>query len=174
MIDPQEPPNTATLPPAPAEAAGPIRAPQNFWAGVGLLAFVAFVFWAVRGLSQGTLREIGPAMLPRVLAAGIGLCALGLIVGALRKKGDGLQRFPIRSPLMVLAGIFAFALTIRTLGLLVAGPLAMIIGGFASTETRWKEVLPFAVVMTAFCAGLFRYALRLPIPILRLPGIIEL
>lgn len=172
MIDPTEPTPTTTPPPAPV--AGPIRAPQDFWAGVALLGFVGFVFWALNGLPQGTLREIGPAMLPRILAVGIALCAVGLIASALVTAGAGLQRFPVRAPLMVLAGIFAFALTVRAFGLIVAGPLAMIIGGFASTETRWREILPFAIIMTALCAGLFRYALRLPIPILNLPGIIVL
>jgi hypothetical protein len=32
----------------------------------------------------------------------------------------------------------------------------------------------FAVLITAFCVGLFRYALHLPIPILILPGIVRI
>lgn len=175
MIDPQHPSSAAPPSPPPTPtAAGLIRAPGDFWAGMALLGFVAFVFWVLRALPQGTLREFGPAMLPRVLAAGIALCALGLIASAFVSDGAGLPRFPVRAPLMVLAGILAFALTIRPFGLLVAGPLAMVIGGFGSTETRWREILPFAAIITGFCAGLFRYALRLPIPILNLPGIIQL
>ena len=30
----------------------------------------------------------------------------------------------------------------------------------------------FAVVMTAFCVGLFRFALGLPIPVLVIPGVV--
>jgi hypothetical protein len=32
----------------------------------------------------------------------------------------------------------------------------------------------FALVMTAFCVGLFRYALSLPIPVLIVPGLLHL
>jgi len=48
----------------------------------------------------------------------------------------------------------------------------MIIAGYASPEVREKEIVIFAAIMTAFCVGLFRYLLNLPIPILTLPGII--
>jgi hypothetical protein len=50
----------------------------------------------------------------------------------------------------------------------------MIIGGYATAEVREKEIIIFAAIMTAFCVGLFRYALNLPIPILILPGIIHI
>lgn len=169
MIDPQEPP--PTIPPKPSS---PIRAPQEFWGGVGLLAFVAFAFWALRTLSQGTLNAMGPAMVPRALAGGIALCAIILIVSSFVTEGHPLQRFSVRGPVFIVVAILAFAFTIRNFGLLVAGPLAMIIGGCATPETRWKEIIIFAAIMTAFCAGLFRYALKLPIPILNLPGIIQL
>ena len=46
--------------------------------------------------------------------------------------------------------------------------------GAASPETRPVELVVFAVVMTAFCIGLFRYALGLPIPVLILPGVVTI
>jgi hypothetical protein len=55
----------------------------------------------------------------------------------------------------------------------VAGPLAMIIGGFATPEVRWKEIIIFAAIMTAFCVGLFRFGLNLPIPIFIIPGVYQ-
>jgi putative tricarboxylic transport membrane protein len=30
---------------------------------------------------------------------------------------------------------------------------------------RWKETILFGVLMTAFCIGLFKFALGLPIPL---------
>lgn len=145
-----------------------IPGPQSFFAGLALLALAIFAFWALRSLSQGTLGSMGPAMLPRILAAGVGACGIALMVGGLRKQGPALQQWSIRGPFFVLLGVAAFAVSIRTIGLAVAGPLAMIISGFASPETKMKEIVIFAVVMTAFCAGLFKYALNLPIPILRI------
>jgi hypothetical protein len=214
---------------------GPIRAPQNFVAGMTLIALAAFAIWATGNLPQGTLRAMGPAMLPRWLAIGVGLCGVALVIFSVLKDGAALhvsdysailllatvlavsaiaawlidmivfggggtsiffytalalfygtvflmflatlrgstwlEARGLRGPFFIVAGILAFAVTIRLFGLVVAGPLAMVIGGYATPEVREKEILIFAAVMTAFCVGLFRYVLNLPIPILIVPGL---
>jgi hypothetical protein len=95
-----------------------------------------------------------------------------VMFAALLRRNAWVESLGLRGPFFVVAGILSFAITIRLFGLMVAGPLAMIIGGYASHEVRIREIIIFAVVMTAFCVGLFRYILNLPIPILNLPGII--
>ena len=153
---------------------GPIRDPQSLVAGLALAVLALIALWGIGNLPQGTLRAMGPAMLPRWLAVAIGLLGLALVATSFMAAGHHLERWSLRGPLFVLAGIFAFALTIRVFGLVIAGPLAMIIGGFATPEVRWKEIILFAAVMTALCVGLFRYALNLPIPILMLPGLVQI
>lgn len=155
---------------ADAEAHRRIRAPQNFIAGLTLVALAAFAAWATRDLPQGTLRAMGPAMLPRWLAIAVGLCGLALAATALIREGDALDRWSLRGPFFIVVATIAFALTIRQFGLAVAGPLAIIISGFASPETRIKENVIFGIVMTAFCVVLFRYLLNQPMPILIVPG----
>jgi hypothetical protein len=147
-----------------------VRGPQNFVAGLALIALALFAIWLLSDLSQGTLRAMGPAMLPRWLAIGVGLCGVALVVFGIIRDGDGLEKWTFRGPIFVAIGIVAFALTIRVFGLVVAGPLALIIGGFASDETRPIELVVFAAIMTAFCIGLFRYMLNQPMPILIIPG----
>jgi hypothetical protein len=149
---------------------GRIRGPQNFVSGVFLIALSLFAIYLVSDLPQGTLRAMGPAMLPRWLAIGVGLCGAALAVIGLVRDGDGLEKWTFRGPLFVAIGVIAFGITIRLFGLVVAGPLALIIGGFASDETRPRELVIFAVIMTACCIGLFRYALNQPMPILIIPG----
>jgi Tripartite tricarboxylate transporter TctB family len=223
---------------APEKRLGLIRAPQNFIAGLTLIALAAFAIWATGNLSQGTLRAMGPAMLPRWLAIGVGLCGLALVAFSLLKDGPPvrtsdysavllfgvilglaalvawlvnvlvfggtganvffytvlvlfygtiflmflstlrsdtwLEARGLRGPFFIVAGILAFAVTIRLFGLVVAGPLAMVIGGYATHEVREKEILIFAAIMTAFCVGLFRYILNLPIPIIIIPGVVHI
>ena len=149
---------------------GLIRGPQNFVSGVALVALARFAIWLVRDLPQGTLRAMGPAMLPRWLAIGVGLCGAALALIGLLRDGEGLEKWTFRGPIFVALGIVCFGITIRWFGLVVAGPLALMIGGFASDETRPRELVIFAVIMTAFCVGLFRYLLNQPIPILIVPG----
>lgn len=153
---------------------GPIRAPQDFVAGLCLVAIALFAFWASAGLSQGGLGHMGPGMMPRASAALLGLLGVAIVVISLVRSGPGLERWSFRGPFFVALGIVAFALTIRSVGLLVAGPLVALISGAASPETRLKEVLLFAAVITAFCVGLFKYVLNLPIPVLVIPGVVRL
>jgi hypothetical protein len=83
-----------------------------------------------------------------------------------------LDRSGLRGPLFLVGGLLAFALTVRSLGLLVAAPLLALISGAASAETRFGELVVFAIVMTALCIGVFKYALNLPMPALVIPGLI--
>jgi hypothetical protein len=157
---------------APAEAVrrGPIRAPQSFVSGIALVALALFAFWAISNLPQGTLGAMGPAMLPRWLAIAVGLCGAALVFMSFVKDGEPLERWRLRGPVLVCVAILCFAMTIRLFGLAIAGPLALMISGLSTDETRPKELVIFAVVMTAFCIGLFRYALNQPMPILIVPG----
>jgi putative tricarboxylic transport membrane protein len=108
---------------------------------------------------------MGPGMLPKGLALLLGLLGALLVLDAVLEGGSPLDRWSIRGPLFVLGALVAFGLTIRPLGLVVAGPLAIVISAFASNEVRWGETLVFGVLMTAFCVGLFKFALGLPIPL---------
>ena len=158
----------------PPEHSGPVRAPQSMAGGLVLLALAALALWLTRDLDQGTLNAMGPAMLPRWLAIGVGMCGIALVATGLLVDGEPLERWSLRGPVFVAAAILSFALTIRTIGFAVAGPLTILISGFATSETQWKESIVFALLMTAFCVGLFRYALNQPMPILIIPGVIYL
>ena len=158
-----------------AEPRGPLRGPQSLVAGLALLALAALALWLTRNLDQGTLRAMGPAMLPRWLAIAVGLCGLGLVVAAFVKVGEALEAWSLRGPFFVVAGIFAFALTIRPfplgtvttpgLGLIAAGPLAIFIGGLATTEMKVRDLAILALSLTPFCMVLFGDLLNLPIPV---------
>lgn len=155
-------------PDAPAPAAGRVRAPQDLLAGGSLLALSAFALFAGRDLDLGRLGSMGPGFLPRVLAILVGLCGLGLVLWAFLRRGEALQRWSLRPAFFVCLAVAGFALTIRSPGLAVAGPLVVLVGGAASPETRPRELVIFALVLSAACAVLFRFLLHLPIPILRL------
>ncbi len=141
------------------------RSPQDVAGGLFLIAVGAFALWQAADLPLGTLRAMGPGMLPRALATLVAVFGAILVVSAFIEDGEPLTRWHLRGPVFILGAVVVFALTIRTLGLAFAGPLAMIIGSFASEEVRWKETIIFAVAMTAFCILLFKVALGLPIPV---------
>lgn len=147
-----------------------VHAPQDSVAGASLLAVSSFALWAAGPLATGRLGAPGPGLVPRVLALLLGASGLWLVVLGFLRGGEPLGRWPLRGPLLISLAVVAFALTIRVPGLVVAGPLAMMVAGAASPETRWRELAVFSVAVTAVCIGLFRSLLHLPIPILVLPG----
>ncbi len=157
------------------ERRGPVRAPQSLAGGLLLIALAALALWLTRDLDQGTLNAMGPAMLPRWLAIGVGLSGLALVAFSFIRGGDALERWSLRGPFFVIVGILSFALTIRSfsfagittpgLGMVVAGPLAIIIGGLATPEARLRDLVILALSLTPFCMVLFGDLLNLPIPV---------
>lgn len=155
--------------------AGPVRSPQGLVAGLTLVALAALALWLTKDLDQGTLQSMGPALLPRWLAIAVGLCGLILIGTGFTTDGHGLDHWSLRGLAFVILAILAFAVTIRPfslgavttpgLGLAVAGPLAIIIGGHATPEARLRDLLILAFMLTPFCMVLFGDLLNLPIPI---------
>lgn len=143
----------------------PPLARTNVVAGLALIALGAAAFWLTADLAGSRGPLLGPGSLPRGAAGIIALIGVVIAIAGLRADDDAPPRWRLRGPLFVLGGVVVFALTVRWLGLAVATPAAILIGSLASPETRPVEVVIFAVVLTAFCIALFRYALGLPIPI---------
>jgi putative tricarboxylic transport membrane protein len=149
---------------------GHLRSPQDFAAGLFLAAVGCLAIWQGADLPMGSVRQMGPGMLPRALAVLTILCGLAIATRAIRfddrqPHGAGLERWSVRAPLFILGAIVTFGLAVRPLGLLVASPLAVAIAALASDETRPREVTVFAVLLTLFCFTLFIWLLGLPIPI---------
>jgi len=147
-----------------------IRSPQNVVAGLALIAVALFAIWAVSDLSQGSMRIIGPAMMPRWVAILIGAAGMMFVAAGLIADGAPLERWHLRGPFFICTGMILFALTIRTLGFLVAGPLTMMLVGYGTTEARKIELIVFSIVMTVFCLVLFVTILDQAIPVLIIPG----
>ncbi len=151
-----------------------IRGPRELAAGLTLVGIALFVFVVGSGLDMGELRAVGPGFMPRVVAVLIAAFGVGIGLSGVFSDGTALERWRWRGPVFVSIAILAFAATIRTVGLTLAGPLVVIIGGYASPEAKFRDLVIFAIVITLACVGLFRFALGLAIPILTIPGVITI
>ena len=105
---------------------------QDFVGGLVVIAVALFAFWQAADLQIGTLGGIGPGMLPKSLAVLFGLLGALLVVDSFLEAGLPLEPWSFRGPVLVALAIVAFGLTVRPLGLVVAGPLAIVIAAFAS------------------------------------------
>jgi hypothetical protein len=137
---------------------------QDFAGGLFLVFVGAFALWQGWKLPMGTLRSMGPGMLPKTLACVLIAYGLGFAVYGLTTEGENLGAWSVRGLLFIVASIIVFALTIQSMGLIVAGPASMLVAMMASPDIRWGEGAVFCVVMTGLCALMFKTLLGLPIP----------
>lgn len=160
---------------APARLQGRLKSGESLAAGLFLLALAAIGFFGTSGISIGTIAEFGAGMVPRTVSVLVGLCGIFLVGMAFSAHGARLEAWSLRGLVCILGAVVAFGLTIRgfdlglaklpALGLVVAGPLAVTIAALADAGTRPREIAMFAIGLTALCVVMFRFILRLPIPI---------
>lgn len=164
---------------------GPVKSSVDLGAGLFLMALGLIGLAGGYNLPFGTLSGIGSGLLPRVVSLLVGAFGVMLVIQAFLAEGERLERWHLRGPVFVLGAVLVFAVVIRgstlnlgglagipviasvkvpPLGLIIAGPLAVIVSGFASNETRVLEIVVFGVVMTLLSGLLFKELLGLPIP----------
>ncbi|NKN37334.1 tripartite tricarboxylate transporter TctB family protein [Agrobacterium sp. a22-2] len=162
--------------PGTAAPVSTVQVPQNLAGGLILVAIAALALWLLRDLDAGSLSAMGSALMPRVLAVGLGILGAAVAASSFFHRGLVLERLPLRGPALIILAIATFAATIRPLsigpimlpgfGLIVAAPLSIVISGFATREARLRELLVLALALTPACMLLFGDLLNLTIPML--------
>jgi putative tricarboxylic transport membrane protein len=139
-----------------------IRNPQDFYAGLVLMAVAAFAIWAASDLPGMRGFAFGPGTAPR-LFAGL-LFAFGAVIALIGLVTDGpaLERYAFRGPFWITLSTLVFAMLIRPAGLIIASFVSIMLSAAGSREVRWLESLVVAVGLTIFCVVLFPYLLNLP------------
>jgi hypothetical protein len=142
-----------------------LRAPQDYFGGVVLMAMALFALWASSDLQGMHGFSFGAGTAPRMF--GVLLLGLGAAVAmtGVIADGPGLAIYHWRGPLFVMLAIVAFAVSIRPLGLVISGLASFLISALGTPETRWVETLIVGVCLTIGCALLFPYVLGLPMPL---------
>ncbi len=144
---------------------GAIKSPQDFVGGIALLALTVVAYFAMTKLGSMRGFSFGAGTVPRLFCLLLGLLSVLIIVSSFTNRGPKLERIPWRGPVFILAAVVFFGLTIRTLGLAITGMITVLMAGMAVEDFKIGEGLIFAVLITAFCAFLFPFALGQPIPL---------
>jgi len=145
-----------------AREGGFVRAPQDFYGGLTLIALAVFTLYAGSDLSGMQGFSFGPGTAPRLfawllIAFGIGITIMGVMF-----DGPRLERWSARGVILTTASILVFAATVRPLGLILSSFLSFMVSAAATSETRWVEATISAIAMAVGCAILFPYILNLP------------
>lgn len=141
-----------------------VRSSLDIGGGLFLLGLAIVGYIGGFSLPFGQLSGIGSGLLPKVVALLVAAFGVALLVQGFLSGGDKLDQWAIRGPIFVLSGVIVFAFTIRPLGLVVAGPLAVIVSALADKDTRPAEVAILALALTVASGLMFKELLSLPIP----------
>lgn len=149
----------------PEIATGLIKSPQDFVGGTVLLAIAVLAYFAMTSLGSMRGFSFGAGTVPRLFCLILGLLSAIIIFSSFTTRGAILERFPWRGPFFIIASVVFFGIAIRPLGLAVSGVITVLLAGMAVDDFKLKEGIVFAVIITAFCAFLFPFALGQPIPL---------
>jgi len=150
---------------------------KDFWGGV-LFAALGFTFLIIakgvpgvpflQGYAMGTPARMGPAFFPFWL--GLILFVIGVVIAVqgVRQQGGPDSKFPKfhwRPILLVLGAVVLFGIILKAVGMLAAGAILVFIASMGSRDFRWKQSLILGVILVIFCALVFVWGLKLPIPL---------
>jgi putative tricarboxylic transport membrane protein len=129
-----------------------------------LFVAIGLTFMVVaRSYRFGTAARMGPGFFPTMLGGVLVGFGLLLSLPSLVRDGDAFPRLHLRPLLTILFGIVVFALLMQPLGFVLAAVILVLICGFADPELRFIESAGLAVLLTAFCVGVFVAMLGLPL-----------
>ena len=147
-----------------------VAIPVRTWITCGLLfAFGLFVLSGALSYDQGTLRAMGPGYFPTLL--GGTLCIISLLI-LIEDVATGLPSggLPpriswrsVKSVLGPLAGILAFALTIKDVGFVPATIFCALLAGLGHSANRLLEIVAIAALVSALSSVVFVVTLGIPV-----------
>jgi Tripartite tricarboxylate transporter TctB family len=137
---------------------------NQFMTGVFLVLVSWLAFYLAWPLSSVTDVGLGPGFVPKMFAAiQFGLGTALVIIGFL-KAGEVSEPWHLR-PLIVLAAIAFFGVSIDSMGLVVSLVGLVLIACTAHSETTFREALALAFGSAVLSAVLFVKLLGLSIPV---------
>lgn len=145
----------------------PLRSEQLIGGTIAVFGIV-YSIHTLEALELGTFRRIGPGMFP--LGLGIVMTALGLGIAIVAPDADREPPdFSLRSLLLVLAGVAAFAFSIAYLGLFAAVILCVVIASLAERKFRPVGVSGVAALLCVAAWLIFNVGLGQSLPLFRWP-----
>lgn len=136
---------------------------------LGGLLLIAMGFWfgvTSLNLRIGNLIQMGPGLYPLILSVIAVLLGVLLLLQGLKGRGEDEEYEQARwRPIMaVMGGIAAFALCIKSLGLIPAVFFTVVVCATGDRASRPLNTLVLAVICATGAWLIFRVGLNLPMP----------
>lgn len=142
-----------------------ITSPKDLAAGLLFLAVGVAGLWVAREYPVGSALRMGPGYLPNLLLYGLILLGAAIAARGFVIEDAFGEPFAWRPLIGITTALLLFGLLVERLGLVITTVAVVLAAGLAARGARWREMILVAVGLAVFAAGLFAYALRLPIPV---------
>lgn len=147
-----------------------MRVPQDIVSGIAAIVLATVTLMALSTIPRTSYQAIAPDLFPRICAYGVILGGLVLIGRGIVRGGESVNLPPLRPFLSVLAGVIAFGLVAPRAGFAPAGFLTLVISGLGTSELKFRQMIVASAGLIVFSVVLFSYLLKIPMPVLVLPG----
>lgn len=130
--------------------------------GAATLLVAAYTIWEALSLPLGQVSRMGPGYFPLML--GIVMAGLGAL---LLFQPDGPPDTLVEAPSLrgfvgIIGGMTAFALLLRTAGLVPAITALVVISAFSERDAKPMNVAAIALLLIVICVAIFIYGLGVP------------
>jgi putative tricarboxylic transport membrane protein len=138
--------------------------------GALLLGFAGWVWWLTTFFPAFPGQDYGPNLFPRILAAGIGICALLLVLRGLRARGGLLVIEPwVRQParlasFLAIPGAALFYILVSDALGFIPTAFLILVALFLWFRARPVVALPSAIGVTLAVHWFFAGMMRVPLP----------
>ena len=134
-------------------------------AGLLFLLIGALAVVVARDYPIGSLARMGPGWFPTALGSILLLFGFYLMARGLRSGEKVKEEWGGKPLALVTLSMALFAFIMSRFGLVPALVAMFFVSALGGREIRFTEVLILALSMSAFAAGIFVYALKLPYPL---------
>ena len=147
-----------------------MRLTQDVVCGLVVIALAIGILLGLSKIPTTSYQAIAPDLFPRLCAYGLIVGGIALLLRGFRSSGFAIAWPAPRAAFFVTASVVVFGALTPVIGYAIAGFLTLVIGGLGSRETKLRQLLVFSFGLIVFSVLLFSVALKLPAPILILPG----
>ena len=136
--------------------------------GIGLIIFSTWVFWYASAYSKATIYYYGPNFFPQVLAIAMSICAIILILNAVKgksmEKSDKIELRGFLRMVIAIAICIGYLFLMQVLGFAISTSIFLYVLMVFIGQQGLKKRIISAIAVALIVWAIFRYFLVIPLP----------
>ena len=136
--------------------------------GIGLIIFSAWIYWYAGSYHEATIYYYGPNFFPQILALAMGLCAVFLIVNALRGKSlSRTDRIDLKGFVRMLIAIcicIGYMFLMQVIGFAMSTSVFLYVLMMFIGQKGYVKRITSSVMVSILVWAIFRFFLVIPLP----------